>query len=89
MLALVGYYGVASADNGQISLVITDQTGTVVSTSTPMTVPKGGNFFDVSSTFTIPPNTTQVCRVAVLQIGATSLTADGGSGLRPCLPVRQ
>ncbi len=88
MLALIGYYGVASADSGQLSLVITDQTGSVISTSTPMTVSKGGSFFDVSSTFTIPPNTTQVCRTAVLQIGASSLTATGASDLHPCLAVR-
>jgi hypothetical protein len=89
MLALIGYYGVASADSGQLSLIVTDQNGIVVSTSAPMTVQKGGNFFEASSTFIIPPSATQVCRLAVLQIGDTSLKADGGSALRPCLPVRQ
>jgi len=88
-LGLQGYYGVASADSGQLSLAITDQNGTLITTSAPMTVPRGGSSFVLSDTFTIPPSTTQVCRTAVLQIGPNTLTATGSSDIFPCLPVRQ
>ena len=42
-LWLQGFYGVASADSGTLTLVITDQTGATVSTSAPLTVPHGGD----------------------------------------------
>jgi hypothetical protein len=88
-LWLIGYYGVASADTAQLGLVVTDQNGIVVSTSTPMNVSRGGSSFVISTTFTMPPNTTQVCRLAVLQIGDIKLTDGGGASTYPCRPVRQ
>ena len=42
-LWLQGFYGVASADSGTLTLVITDQTDATVSTSAPLTVPHGGD----------------------------------------------
>ena len=42
-LWLQGFYGVASADFGTLTLVITDQSGATVSTSAPLTVPRGGD----------------------------------------------
>ena len=42
-MSLIGYYGVASAESGLLSIVVTDQDGSVVSASTPQTVTKGGN----------------------------------------------
>ena len=40
---LQGSYGVASADSGRLTLVVTDQTGETVTTSEPLTVPRGGD----------------------------------------------
>ena len=42
-LWLQGFYGVASADSGTLTLVITDQTDATISTSAPLTVPHGGD----------------------------------------------
>jgi hypothetical protein len=86
---LQGFYGVASADTGQLSLVITSQNGAVVSTSGPQTVARGGDSFILSSRFTIPAGSTQVCRTAVLQIGSVVISASGASGLQPCIGVIQ
>ncbi len=89
MMAVQGYYGVASAGTGSLALVITDQNGTVVASSPPKAVPRGGDGFVLSDTFTIPIGTTQVCRTAVLQIGSITLTSTGSSELFPCVAVGQ
>ena len=86
-LWLQGGYGVASADSGTLTLVITDQTGATVSTSAPLTVPRGGDTYIISSTFTIPPGATSVCRTGVLQIGSTRITVVPDASLVPCVPV--
>ena len=86
-LWLQGFYGVASADSGTLTLVITDQTGATVSTSAPLTVPHGGDRYLISTTFTLPPGTTRVCRTGVLQIGSTTLTVVPDVSLVPCLAV--
>lgn len=86
-LWLQGGYGVASADFGTLLLLITDQTGATVSTSAPLTVPHGGDSYIISSTFTLPPGTTRVCRTGVLQIGSTALTAVPADSLVPCFAV--
>jgi hypothetical protein len=86
-LWLQGGYGVASADSGTLTLVITDQAGTTVSTSAPQTVPHGGDRYLISTTFKLLPNTTRVCRAGVLQIGPTTLTAVPDASLLPCLAV--
>lgn len=84
---LQGFYGVASADSGTLTLVVTDQTGATVSTSAPLMVPHGGDKYLISTTFTLPPGTTRVCRTGVLQIGSITLTVVPDVSLVPCLAV--
>lgn len=84
---LQGFYGVASADSGRLTLVITDQTGATLSTSAPLVVPHGGDKYIISTTFTLPPGTTRVCRTGVLQIGSTTLTVVPEDSLVPCVAV--
>jgi hypothetical protein len=84
---LQGFYGVASADVGTLTLLVTDQTGATVSTSAPQTIPHGGDRFLISTTFTLPPGTMRVCSTGVLQIGSTTLTAVPEGSLVPCLAV--
>jgi hypothetical protein len=84
---LQGFYGVASADSGTLTIVITDRNGATVSTSAPLKVPHGGDRYLISSTFTLPPGTTRVCRMGVLQIGSTTLTVVPDASLVPCLAV--
>jgi hypothetical protein len=86
-LWLQGGYGVASADSGTLTLVVTDQTGATVITSVPVTVPRGGDRYLISTTFKLRPNTTRVCRTGVLQIGSTTLTVVPVDSLLPCLAV--
>jgi hypothetical protein len=86
-LWLQGFYGVASADAGTLMLVITDQTGATVGTSAPLTVPHGGDRYLISTTITIPPGTTRICRTGVLQIGSTTLTVVPDLSLVPCFAV--
>ncbi len=85
----IGQYGVASADSAELNIEITNQDGTLVVAGTPQAVPRGGDAFVLTSTFTIPPGTTRVCRTAVLQIGATRLTAVGDASIFPCINVTQ
>jgi hypothetical protein len=86
---LQGYYSVASAPGAKLSLRITDQNGTIT-TTTPLGVVKGGDFFLLSSTFTVPDASTQVCRTAILEVGSTTIAEphSNESGLW-CLPVRR
>ncbi len=69
---LQGYYSVASADTGRLSLRITDQVG-VVTTTPPSTVARGGDLFLLSSTFVVPQTSTRVCRTAVLEVGSVTV----------------
>ena len=73
--------------SGRLTLVITDQTGATVSTSAPQTVARGGDKYILSTTFTLPPGTTRVCRMGVLQIGSTTLTVVPDVSLAPCVAV--
>jgi hypothetical protein len=84
---LQGFYGVASADSGTLTLVITDQNGATLTTSAPQTVPHGGDRYLLKTTFTLPPGTTRVCRTGVLQIGSTTLTVVPDVSLAPCIAV--
>jgi hypothetical protein len=86
---LQGYYSVASAATGRLSLKITDQTGTITTTA-PFTVARGGDFFLMSSTFVVPDTSLEVCRTAVLEIGAVTI-AEPHSKTFPlwCIPVRR
>ena len=85
---LQGYYSVASAESGRLSLRITDQTGTITTTS-PLTVAKGGDFFLLSSTFVVPQESEQVCRTAILEVAALTIAepTSNASGLW-CIPIR-
>jgi hypothetical protein len=84
---LQGFYGVASANSGTLTLVITDQAGATISTSTPLVVPRGGDRYIISATFTVPPGTTRVCRAGALLIGSTTLTVVPEPSLLPCVTV--
>jgi hypothetical protein len=84
---LQGFYGVASADSGRLTLVIADQNGATLSTSEPLTVPRGGDRYLLKATFALPPGTTRVCRTGVLQIGSTTLTVVPDESLAPCIAV--
>jgi len=84
---LQGGYGVASADSGTLTLVVRDQTDAVVSTSEPLTVPRGGDRYIMSTTFTLKPGTTRVCRTGILQAGSTTLTVVPIASLSPCITV--
>jgi len=86
---LQGYYSVASAETGGLSLRIIDQTGTITTTS-PVTVAKGGDFFLLSSTFIVPQNSTQVCRTAILEVASVTIAEpqSNASGLR-CISIRR
>jgi hypothetical protein len=88
-LWLQGFYGVASADSGTLTLVITDQSGTTVSASAPLTVPHGGDRYLISTTFNLAPGTTRVCRTGVLQVRSTTLTVVPDVSLVPCFDVTQ
>jgi hypothetical protein len=85
---LQGYYSVASEDVGRLSLRISDQMGTVATTS-PVTVSKGGDFFLLSSTFAVPHASTRLCRAAILEVAALTIAepAPDASGLA-CVSVR-
>ncbi len=85
---LQGYYSVASAESGRLSLRISDQAGTITTTS-PLTVAKGGDFFLLSSTFVVPQNSSQVCRTAILEVAALAIAepTSNASGLW-CVPIR-
>jgi hypothetical protein len=89
-MTLLGYYSVASAETGRLSLRVTDQAGATVTTSAPRTVSRGGDFFTLSATFVVPRGSTQVCRTAVLEVGATVVAEprNNESGLW-CLTIRQ
>ena len=86
---LQGYYSVASAETGRLSLRISDQTGTVTTTP-PMTVAKGGDFFLLSSTFVVPQSSVEVCRTAILEVGPVTVAEpkSNASGLW-CIPIRR
>jgi hypothetical protein len=71
-LWLQGYYSVASAPTGRLSLRISDQTGTITTTAA-LTVHKGGDSFLLSSTFVVPDTSVEVCRTAVLEVGAVTI----------------
>lgn len=88
-IIVTGFYGVASADSGQLNLVVTDQNDAVISASEPQVVARGGDSFVIDHTLTIPVGTTRLCRTAVLQIGAVTLTAAGSSQIFPCVDVTQ
>lgn len=79
---LQGYYSVASAETGQLSLRISDQDGPIA-TASPLPVAKGGDFFLLSSTFVIPQRSTQVCRTAILEVGSVTVAepTSNASGL--------
>lgn len=86
---LQGYYSVASAETGRLSLRITDQTRTVATTA-PLTVAKGGDFFLLSSTFVVPQDSVDVCRTAVLEVGSVTITEPQSKSFALwCIPIRR
>ena len=86
---LQGYYSVASAETGRLSLRISDQTGTITTTS-PLTVAKGGDFFLLSSTFVVPEASVEVCRTAVLEVGSVTIAEPHSKDFSLwCMPIRR
>jgi hypothetical protein len=86
---LQGYYSVASAETGRLSLRISDQTGTITTTS-PSTVAKGGDFFLMSSTFVVPQASTEVCRTAVLEVGSVTIAEPSSRSFALwCIPIQR
>lgn len=84
---LQGFYGVASAASGTLTMVIEDQNGTIVHTSEPLVASHGGDRYLISTSFTLPPGTTRVCRAIVLKLGPIALTADPPDSLTRCFAV--
>lgn len=86
---LQGYYSVASAETGRLSLRISDEAGTITTTS-PLTVAKGGDFFLLSGTFVVPQSSAQLCRTAILEVGSVTIAepTSNASGLW-CISVRR
>ena len=86
---LQGYYSVASAETGRLSLRITDQAG-IVATTAPVTVAKGGDFFLLSSTFVVPESSIEVCRTAILEVGSVTIAEPNSKSFALwCIPVRR
>jgi hypothetical protein len=86
---LQGYYSVASADVGRLSLRISDQNG-IVTQTLPTTVARGGDFFLLSTTFVVPQISTQLCRAAILEVAAVTISApDPAGSTLACLAVRR
>ena len=85
---LQGYYSVNSAATGRLSLQISDQVRTIAR-SAPLTVAKGGDFFLLSSTFVVPDDSVEVCRTAILEVGAVTITAPQPKTSWSCLPIRR
>jgi len=86
---LQGYYSVASAETGRLSLRISDQTATITTTS-PLTVAKGGDFFLLSSTFVVPQDSTQVCRTAILEVASVTIAEPkSNASALWCIPIRR
>ena len=86
---LQGYYSVVSAETGRLSLKISDQAGTIITTS-PLTVAKGGDFFLLSSTFLVPQESMEVCRTAVLEVGSVTIVEPTSKSFALwCIPIRR
>lgn len=85
---LQGYWSVASADTGRLFLLITDQDGTTVASSDPLTVAKGGTGFVLSKAFVIPDTSTAVCRTAILEVGPVTIAQPNPGTLGRCIAVQ-
>jgi hypothetical protein len=86
---LQGYYSVASAPTGRLSLKITDQTGTITTTA-PVAVSKGGDFFLLSSTFVVSDTSVEVCRTAILEVGPITVAEPHSKDFALwCIPIRR
>ena len=87
---LQGYYSVVSAETGRLSLKISDQAGTTIITTSPLTVAKGGDFFLLSSTFLVPQESMEVCRTAVLEVGSVTIAEPKSKSFALwCIPIRR
>lgn len=78
-LFLQGYASIVSAEGGELRLRISDQDGPVTA-SAPTAVTTGGMPFLLRTTFVIPATSTQLCRLAVLTVGAVEFSAPVESG---------
>lgn len=88
-LWLQGYYSVASAPTGRLSLKISDQRGTITATA-PSTVARGGDFFSLSTTFVVPDASIEVCRTAVLEVGSVTIEEPRSRDFPLwCIPIRR
>ena len=67
-MALSGYYSVVSADTGQLRVEVRNQAGIVIGVKQQAVTRGGGRFF-LDASYSAPTGTTEVCSVAVLQLG--------------------
>ncbi len=74
-LWLQGFYSVVSGPTGVLSIQVSDQNGVVA--VAPMTVPQGGDQYLLKAAFTVPPTSTRLCPVAILQVGSSSISQPG------------
>ena len=88
-MALQGNYSVASAPRASLFLAITNQDGGSVAGGDQRFV-TGGDRFILQMRFTVPANSTRLCRAAVLVIGDTRLSEPPpGPSIISCVPVVQ
>lgn len=87
LMSLQGNYSVASASRASLSLLISNQDGRAVAVGDQRFV-TGGDHFVLTIRFTVPPDTTRLCRAAVLIIGELRLSEPPpGPSIISCLPV--
>jgi hypothetical protein len=86
-MMLQGFYSVASAPTGRLQLVISNHNGIVNVVGDQRIVSAGAPFL-LSMTFTMPPNTTQLCRAADLTVGGRQIhRPPPGPSIISCLDV--
>jgi hypothetical protein len=86
-LSLDGLYSVVSAASGQLSLRVVDQSNAVITTTTPIVVPRGSNSFFLTASFSIPATATRVCPAAILLVGSATIVETGSTQFSLCASV--
>jgi hypothetical protein len=63
-------YTVISADTGQLTMGVSNQSGVAIGPPNTHTVNRGSGAAGMTAAFTVPQGTTQVCAIAILQVGS-------------------
>jgi hypothetical protein len=63
-------YAVISADTAQLSMSVSNQNGTAIGPPNTHAVNRGSGAAGMTAAFTVPQGTTQVCAIAILQVGS-------------------